>query len=150
MADEVRTVLKDFNRDRLIAELVVSALPFESLDLAGFHRQGQFIGTPNAGPKVIAEDKVANTQDIAQPGEIRFVFTTALTGAQGTALDTLLTDHDSTNRTQEQTRIEQDTADLDQLEALYPSFDTFDNTQFRSYTKLLARVVIREARKAAI
>jgi len=99
MADEVRTVLKDFNKRLLTRALTQSALPFETLDLAGFVRKNRFEDTPAPGPRVIVDDKVANTQDTAQPGEIRFVFTTALTTAEDTALDTELTNHTSTDRT---------------------------------------------------
>lgn len=149
MADETRTVLKDFNADLLIEQLVASALPFESKHFAGFVRLGQFRATPAPGPRVIVDNKVANTQDIAQPGEIRFVFTTALTVGEAAALDTLLAAHVSTNRTAEQDRLNQDKADLDQLESLFPGFDSFNNGQFRNFVKLLSRVVIREARKSA-
>lgn len=149
MADETRTVLKDFNRDLLIEQLVAAPLPFESLHLAGFVRLGRFRGTPAPGPRVIVDDKVANTQDIAQPGEIRFVFTTALTVGEAASLDTLLTAHVSTNRTREQDRLDQDQTDLDTLETNFPNFDSFDNSQFRSFVKVLSRVVIREARKSA-
>lgn len=149
MADEVRTTLKDYNRDLLIEELVAAPLPFESVDMAGFVRSGNFIATPAPGPRVITDDKVANTQDIAQPGEIRFVFTTALTVGEGAALDTLLTNHVSTVHTAEQDRLNQDNTDLDTLETNFPNFDTFTDAQFRSFVKVLSRVVIREARKSA-
>ncbi len=150
MADETRTVLKDFNRDLLIEELLASIVPFETLDMAGFVRQGQFIATPAPGPRVIAEDRVANTQDIAQPGEIRFVVTSVLSGVEAAALDAALSSHVSTVRTAEQSREEQDNTDLNTLEIQFPNFDSFDNTQFRNYTKLLARVVIRQARQSPI
>ena len=149
MADEVRTTLKDYNRDLLIEQLVAAPLSFESLDMAGFVRLGNFIATPAPGPRVITDDKVANTQDIAQPGEIRFVFTTALTVGEGAALDTLLTNHVSTVRTADQSRLEQDETDLDQLESLFPGYDSFNNGQRNNFLKLLSRVVIREARKSA-
>ena len=149
MADEVRTVLKDFNRDLLNEELVAaSSLPFESVFLAGFVRLGDFRGTPSPGPRTIFEDKVNNIIDTAQPGEIRFVFTTALTGPQGTALDLLLVTHDPLQHTAEQDRINQDQTDLDQLEALFPGWDSFNNSQRNDFLKLLSRVVIREARKS--
>jgi hypothetical protein len=149
MADEVRTTLKDYNRDLLIEQLVAAPLPFESLFLAGFVRLGKFRGTPAPGPRVVAEDKVANTQDIAQPGEIRFVFTTALTVGEAAALDTLLANHVSTDHTASQDRLNQDQTDLDALEANFPNWDTFTNTQRQNFLKTLSRVVIREARKSA-
>ena len=152
MASEVRTVLKDFNRDLLGEELSASVLPFESAFLAGFVRKGnsRFVGEPAPGPKVITEDKVAGTVDEAQPGEIRFEFTTALTVAQGAILDGLLNSHDSTARTDDQLRQNQDVADYVALETQFPNIDTMTDAQFRSYVSTLARVVIRENRNAAI
>lgn len=147
MASETRTVAKNFNRDLLTEELSASALPFVSAFLAGFDRLNQFVGTPSAAPKLIAKDGVAGTSDFAQPGEIRFEFLTALTVPQGAILDALLNSHDSTNQTDEQTRGNQDQSDMDTLVANFPNFDSFTNAQFRSFVKLLARVVIREARQ---
>lgn len=150
MASDTRTVAKDFNRDLLIDELVASALPFISAFLAGFDRLNQFVGTPSAAPKLISKDGVAGTSDFADPGEIRFEFTTALTVAEGTALDNLLTAHVSTDRTSEQNRDDQDQSDLDTLVANFPNWDTFTSTQRNSFLKLLSRVVIREARRPPI
>ncbi len=149
MADELRNVTKDINRDLLRRDLTASALPFESLDLAGFVRKNRFEGTPAAGPRVIVDDKVNNIQDIAQAGDIRFVFTTALTPAEDTALDTALTNHISTDRTTAQTRRSQDAADLDTLETNFPNYDSFTDPQFRSFVKVLARYTIRRARRTA-
>ena len=149
MADEVRTTLKDYNRDLLIEQLVAAPLSFESLDMAGFVRLGNFIATPAPGPRVITDDKVANTQDIAQPGEIRFVFTTALTVGEGAALDTLLTNHVSTVHTADQDRLNQDVTDLDELEAAFPNWTSFNATQKDNFLRRLSRGVIRAARKSA-
>ena len=149
MADETRTVLKDFNNRLLTRELNTSALPFEKLDLAGFVPKERFEVTPAPGPRVIVDDKVANIQDIAQPGEIRFVFTTALTPAEDTLLDTELTNHTSTDRTQRQTRQQRDTTQLDELEAEWPDWDTFTNGQRTAFLKKLSRLVIRLAKQSA-
>ncbi len=149
MADETRTVLKDFNRRLLTRDLNQSALPFEKLDLAGFVKKDRFEVTPAPGPRVIIDDKVANTQDIAQPGEIRFVFTTALTAAEGTALDTELTNHISTDRTQPQARQERDTTQLDELEVEWPDWDTLTNAQRFVFLRKLSRLVIRLAKQSA-
>lgn len=149
MADDVRTTLKDYNRDLLIEELVTAPLPFESVHLAGFVRLGKFRGTPAPGPRIIFEDKVNNITDTAQPGELRFVFTTALTVGEAAALDTLLANHVSTDHTASQDRLNQDQTDLDALEANFPNWDTFTNAQRDTFLKLLSRVVIREARKSA-
>lgn len=150
MVDEVRTVLKDFNRDLLNEQLLASIVPFESLFLAGFVKLNRFVGTPAPGPKVIVDDKVANTQDIAQPGELRFVVTSALSVVQATALDAVLSSHVDTDRTAEQDRIAQDEADWITLRTQHPNIASMDATQVRSYLSLLARVVIRDHEKAAI
>lgn len=149
MADETRTVQKDFNRRLLRRELTQSALPFEELDLAGFVPKNRFEATPAPAPRVIVDDKVANTQDIAAIGELRFVFTTALTGPEGTTLDTLLTNHVSTDRTQRQTRKQRDLDQLTELEADWPTWDAMTNGQRFAFLKKLARFVIRQARQSA-
>jgi hypothetical protein len=150
MASEVRTVLKDFNRELIRDQIDASVLPFESMDLAGFVRKGnsQFVGEPAPGPKVIRHDKVADTQDIAQPGEIRFEFTTALTVAQGAILDALLNAHDATEHTASQDRSRQDVNDYVTLELQHPNIDAMTNAQFRQYVSTLARAVIRANRDA--
>ena len=152
MASEVRTVLKDFNRDLIREELDASALPFQTIDLAGFVRKGnsRFVGEPAPGPKVITEDKVAGTQDIAQPGELRFEFATALTGPQGAILDALLNSHDATQHTASQDRRRQDVLDFAALELNHPNIGTMTDAQLRTYISTLARVVIRENRDANI
>ncbi len=149
MADETRTVVKDFNRRLLTRDLNLSALPFEKLDLAGFVKKDRFEVTPAPGPRVIVDDKVANIQDIAQPGEIRFVFTTALTPAEDTLLDTELASHTSTDRTQPQARQERDTTQLDELELEWPDWDTLNNAQRFVFLRKLSRLVIRLAKQSA-
>ncbi len=150
MASEVRTVLKDFNRDLLREELVASVLPFESYQLAGFVKKNPFVGEPAPGPRVISRDNVADITDIAQPGEIRFEFTTALTVPQGAILDALLNAHDATQHTAGQDRNRQDVLDYAALELNWPNIDTMTNAQLRTYISTLARVVIREKRDANI
>ncbi len=150
MASEVRTVLKDFNRDLIREELDASALPFQTIDLAGFVKKTRFVGEPAPGPKVITEDKVAGTQDIAQPGELRFEFATALTGPQGAILDALLSSHDATQHTAGQDRDRQDVLDYAALELNHPNISTMTDAQFRTYVSTLARVVIRANRDADI
>ncbi len=152
MADVIKTVLKDFNRDLLGEELQASVLPFESVFLAGFVRKGnsQFVGEPAPGPRTISEDKVAGTIDTADPGEIRFVFTTALTGAQDAILDALLNSHDATQHTADQDRVNQDTADYIALEVQWPNIAGMNNADLKNYISKLARVVIRDNRNAPI
>lgn len=146
MADDIRTVLKDFNKPLLNEELVASALPFETVFLAGFKRQGADadILTPTPAPKLISDDRVNNIQDFADPGEIRFVFTTALTAPEATALDTLLAAHDSAGTTGDQDRDAQDEIDLDRLITDLPNVPTMTNPEFEEHVERLTRVVVRE------
>jgi len=149
MADEVRTVVKDFNKRLLNKELNDSALPFQRKDMVGFVNKNEFEMEPAPGTRTILEDKVANTTDTAEPGEIRFVFTTALTGPQGTTLDTLLTDHDSTDRTVKQTRRQRDIDHLDELETEWTTYDSMTNAQKFVFLKKIARRVIRQGKPDA-
>jgi hypothetical protein len=146
MADDIRTVLKDFNKDLLNEELVASALPFESVFLAGFQRQGSdpIIVTPTAAPRLISHDRVNDIKDFADPGEIRFTFSTALTVAEGVILDDLLTAHDPAGTTSEQDRINQDAIDIDRLITDLPNVTTMSNPDFQSHVERLTRVVVRE------
>lgn len=150
MVDEVRTVLKDFNRDLLVEQLLSSIVPFESLHLAGFVRLNQYVGTPAPGPRVISHDGVTGDTDTADPGELRFVVTSALSGLEATALDAVLSSHVSTGHTADQDRNNQDDADWTALETQWPNIAALDATQLRSYISTLARVAIREHNKADI
>jgi len=150
MADDIRTVLKSFNKDLLNEELVASALPFESAYLAGFEPRGRprIVFDIAPGPRLISEDKVNNIQDFADPGEIRFVFTTALTAPEATALDALLTAHDHTQRTTEQTRSVRDEAELSALEAAFPNWATFTGPERNDFLERLARSYLRYRRRS--
>lgn len=149
MSTTTRTILKDFNRDLLTEQLAASALPFVKSELSGFRRKSRFVGTPTSEPRRVSRILQADgtyTEDFAQPGEIRFEFTTGLTIAEGVILDTLLADHDSTQFTTEQTRENKDETDLDTLITNFPNFDSFNNQQRNMFLKTLARVVLRERR----
>jgi len=150
MADDIRTVVKDFNRDLLREELVASVLPFESLHLAGFEPRGRprIVFEPTPGPKLISEDKVNNIQDFADPGEIRFVFTTALTVPQAAALDVLLAAHDHTQRTTDQGRRTRDEIELSELEAAFPNWDTFTGPERNDFLEKLSRSYLRYRRNS--
>ena len=150
MSADVRTILKNFNRDLLLEELEGSALPFQSYQLSGFERFNRFEGQPTSEPRRLSRILQSDgkyIEDFAAPGELRFEFSGDLTVAEDTALDTLLSSHDSTQRTSEQQRENKDKSDLDTLIAQWSNVDNMNNTQLRNYVKLLARVVLRE-RKA--
>lgn len=146
MANDIRIVLKDFNRDLLTEELVASALPFETVFLAGFRRNGSDpnILTPVPAPKLISHDRVNDIKDFADPGEIRFTFTAALTVAEGVILDDLLTAHDPAGTTSNQDRENQDEIDLDRLITDLPNVTTMSNPDFQAHVERLTRVVVRE------
>ena len=150
MASDIRTILKNFNRDLLIEQLTASALPFILVNLYGFERINRFVGAPATEPRLIVKDGVAGTEDFAQPGEIRFEFVTSLTAAEGIILDNLLIAHDATQRTVEQQRMNQDDSDLDSLVANFPNFDSFNQQQFRTFVKVFARSYIRDRRTPPI
>ena len=155
MAQDTRTVLKNFNRDLLNEELVASALPFLQVELSGFERINQFVGAPTTEPRLISRrlvDPVNKTyvEDFAQPGELRFEFSIALSGPEGAMLDSLLTAHDVTQRTAEQQRVRQEETDLDTLIVQFPNVQTMNNSQLRQYVKLLARVYLRDKRQPPI
>ena len=144
MADDIRTVLKNFNPDLLEEELAASALPFVSVFLAGFVQQGRFALKPSPNPRQISRDRVSGTVDLADPGELRFEFTVALTFPEGVVLDGLLRAHDSTQRTAEQLRQNEDVTDLAALIADLPNVSTMNLVELRDYVFKLARVVIRD------
>ncbi len=146
MANDIRTVLKDFNRDLLTEELVASALPFQTVFLAGFRRNGSDpnIVTPTPEPKLISHDRVNDIKDFADPGEIRFTFSIALTVAEGVILDDLLTAHDPAGTTSNQDRISQDAIDLDRLITDLPNVTSMPLPEFQAHVERLTRVVVRE------
>jgi len=151
MVSDTRTVLKNFNRDRLTEQLTSSALPFIQVHLAGFEKINQFVRAPATEPRLILRRRLRDGsyfEDFAQPGEVRFEFTIALTSAEAAALDALLSAHDATQRTADQQRIEQDDTDWNTLVANFPNWDSFNDTQRNNFLKVLARVVIREKRNA--
>ena len=157
MADDTRTVRKNFNRDLLREELTASALPFElrpdgdiEMELSGFVRRNQFEFNPSPNPRQISRDGKAGTVDLADPGELRFVFTAALTRPEGVVLDGLLAAHDATQRTAEQLRQEQDVTDLDALIADLPAVPAMTPVELRDYVEKLARVVIRDQSNAPV
>ncbi len=165
MVIDVRTVIKSFNRDLLLQELVATTLPFVmwpdtsivKMELSGFeispsNRFIRIVPSPLAPVFVTSKrnpDKTY-TKDFADPGEIRFQFTTDLTVAEGETLDSLLFAHDSTQITAEQQRLGQDETDVDSLIEQFPDIDSFNLPQVKSYLILLARAYLRDKRQPSI
>lgn len=115
----VKTASKDFNPDRLREELEAAGLAavVTSMGWAGFVKAAPRLYTPAATRRVVATS-VSNgerTEDVADPGELRFFTTRDLTGAEDASLTTVLTAHVATQRSAEQVRQDQDEADLDAL-----------------------------------
>ena len=147
MIAEIRTLQKNFNRDLLREEL--SGLQLETLQLAGFKRKGRFEGQPSTAPRRVSRVRQPDgtyIEDFAQPGELRFIFTVA----PGAALDLILAAHDATQRTTEQTRIDQDETDLDVLLADYPDILAMNPVQLREYVHVFVRGFLRDQRNSEI
>ncbi len=153
MALETRIFLKNFNGDLLKEQLAGSVLPFAGVvNFYGFERISLFVGAPRTEIYRISYREIDGvvTEDFAAPGELRMEFSFVLTAAEDTGLDTLLTAHDATQRTAEQTRRLQDETDLDTLILQHPNVDGMNNVQLRNYVQLLARVTLRELRNPPI
>jgi len=151
MAAETRIVLKRFNQRLLVEEMTASVLPVVSGQLAGFDDVNRFEYAPATAPKLITRRRNQDgsyTEDFAEPGELRFEFSAPLSVAENIALDDLLLAHDATQRTLDQQRQGQDETDLNTLVTNFPNWDSFNNTQRNNFLKVLARVVLREARNA--
>lgn len=146
MADETRTVVKDFNPALLDEELNATIVPTRSTDFAGFVRSptDSNVATPQA--RTVSQDRVAGTQDDAVAGEIRFTFRDPLTTAEGTALDTALAAHSATGTTSEQDRVALDATDLDQLITDLPNIATMTNAQLLVHVERLTRNYVRDAK----
>jgi len=152
MAFEIRIVLKRFNSRLLAEEMKASILPIISGQVVGFDEIDRFEAAPATAPKLVTRRRKSDgtyNEDFAEPGELRFEFSVELTAAFDLVLDNLLLAHDSTLRTADQQRQEQDETDLDTLVANFPNWDSFNNTQRNSFLKLLSRVVLRRARNAS-
>ena len=121
------------------------------MQLSGFDRSSRYILVPVNEPKLITRRRNPDgsyTENWAEPGELRFKFSTELTPVEDVLLDDILAMHNSAQRTQQQQREEQDETDLDLLEANYPNWDSFTPAQRNSFLKVLSRVAIRSARNS--
>lgn len=115
-----KTAVKNFNGDLLseqVAALLTVAVFSGQVKWAGFHRLTDRVYEPNAGVQEIGRHSAngQTTIDTAQPGELRFTCSRDLTSQEDTDLDAILTAHNSANLTAEQTRQDQDEADLESL-----------------------------------
>ena len=166
MATYVTFHIKSFNDSRIIEELNALSLTFATITWAGFLRPVGRVRAPTTGPTEVGR-KVENgvtTIDTADPGELRFVTSVALTGAQQTALDAALVSHDSTQLSAEQVREDQDEVDWAVLEGSITDYkahllawDGYNNLQAKAASKEMltslgkaVRLLIRQNRGSAI
>ncbi len=137
---------KNLNFPLLTEELVASIVPAYGLLLAGFSSADGVLYVPNATRQVIStrDTPGGKVVDAADPGELRFETRNALTAAQDTALDGVLTAHNATTRTAEQTRQAQDATDAAQLVTDYGAWDGMTAEQRDATTKIMLRLVARD------
>jgi hypothetical protein len=113
MAITVRVSVKDFNADKLQEEL--TSLPIQGITWAGFIRSGERLHTPFPEDSRVIGTSSRDGDDVALRGELRFFSPSSLTATQNTSLDSVLTTHNSATPTSEQTRQDQDIAELNAL-----------------------------------
>ena len=144
MVEVVKTVVKDFNPALLEEELNATIVPARDTYFAGFVRSRIDSNIAIPQERVVFEDRVNGIIDTAAAGEIRFTFRNALTAPEDTALDVALAAHDSTGKSSEQDRADQDEVDLDQLITDLPNVTTMSDVLFKQHVERLTRVVVRE------
>jgi hypothetical protein len=150
-----RTAVKNFNPDLFMQELKATILNsvFSGISWAGFEASpGGRRYTPIASPRKIGERNEGGviTEDWADPGEMRFHALGALSGAEDTALDTVISAHDATSLTVEQQRKDTDDADFQTLKTAYVDWDTLTAAQRWAATRIMARLVLREGRSETV
>lgn len=169
MAAVVKIALNDFNPDRLGEELVAAGLMplITSLGWAGFERVTPRRYTPAAARRVVGMSSVngVRTEDLADPGELRFGLTRDVTPTEAATLDGVLSAHDAALLSAEQVRQDKDEADLDTLLATerqayltaLQDWDGMTSAQKLAATRAmfltigkLFRVILRRERGAAI
>lgn len=149
----VLTFVKDFNAD-LLREQLEAQLPgrVSSILWAGFDWNGIRKYVPIGAPRIIATTSGpgGTITDTAQPGELRFTVPDDFSPAEETTLSNLLTAHDATQFTAEQTRRLVDLSNLNQIRVLFDIGPLILQPDLVQLVRLLARHVLREARKEAL
>ena len=152
-----RTLVRSFNSD-LIRREIKQTFPTKFTRSDGLQLGGYVVDkdafTTNSVVKGRIEEPAAEPQtvkdgtegrEVYQPGELRAAFDPALSAAQVTEFDNLLTNHVETNTTPEQNSEDKDQETLDEIKA----FDDGDpwnqrtNTEQNQHIKNLNRVVLR-------
>ena len=117
MAVVVKTFEKVFNSAKLQEELQAALVGPQGITWAGFDRLDDRRYQPAPGPRVISRVTINGvvTEDIAQPGELRFVYENELTPEEDGVLDGVLGAHDAALLTLLQQEEDQDAVDFDEL-----------------------------------
>jgi hypothetical protein len=150
----VKIALKNFNGSKFHEEITATGLPVVSLTWAGFEKVTGSVRLyqPKAARSLVGV-MVSNgvrTEDFADPGELRFATSRALTALESTALDAAITAHVSSVLTAEQTRENQDEADWTQFIADFGTWDAMNTAQRMAFLKRAMRVLLRAQRGAAL
>ncbi len=143
MPTTIKIAEKNINLDLLFEELgiVVASVNFGLL-MAGFHKLNNRVFEPNASTQVIATS-TGQPDDTAEPGELRFKHSVALTVPAEDALDAALAAHNPTLLTAEQTRVDLDATEAQQLLTDYNNFDSMNAGQKDVVYKRMLRTVVR-------
>lgn len=84
------------------------------------------------------------------PGDLHCRYDNAISDAEKSTVTSIITAHDSSNKTTEQTRKSQDTTDLLELRTLYDARATWTSTEVDRAVELLARAMLRVVAREAI
>lgn len=142
MVTTVKTANKNINLSKLMEELTGAGFTSFGITMAGFNQLNDRIYQPNATTKVISTS-TGQPDVTAEPGEFHLKTDAALSGAEDTALDGVLTTHDDTVLTAEQTRQDVDNTDSQLLLNEYENWDSLDATQKAVAQKRLTRLTVR-------
>ena len=141
MADVTKFAVKNLNLPLLLEQIVTAGLTQRGLLLAGFLNTASDQYTPLAARTEIGRS--GNVSDFADPGELRFTFGRALTPAEDTALDGVLTAHVSTVRTTDQQNKQTDRDSVDPFVANHRNWNTLTDVEKDDNAREVTRAVAR-------
>lgn len=161
MVTVTKTGPATINVDRLLEELATLTIPPAGFGIAGYHRLDDRRYEANTAPTVIGQrsENGVVTEDIAQPGELRFRYAVALSAPQDAALVGALAAHNATQTSGEQQRQDLDEQEITGLlqdfqDLASAPFALLNNAQrFELLRRVLRRQIrleIRRSRTAAV
>jgi len=122
MATIIKIVNKNINPDLLHEQLKVAGIEVQ-IDWGGFAKSSEEVFFTPVLERSVTEVRVENgvkTEVFFDPGELHILATAEeLSAKQLEDLDIILADHQAEVKSTDQTRQDQDAADLDELRALY-------------------------------